>query len=207
MWYFKVANGCSTVDLQKSKADAGDVGQPIRSGEPSCMSTTRTAQESQLVAWLPIFVSVLLRGWRLWTISFQRKTDSAIQGNGVRARWFHGLRRGVTNDLQQISQTAWDALMSLVRLRFETQPTSGSIETRTLVCISMFMHATGSSFSRIRARFQRKGNLPRHSRPGVDIGAGENGLSGLVRQSDYVFSTAVFLLQGTALGSCRRDTN
>jgi len=39
------------------------------------------------------------------------------------------------------------------------------------------------------------------------IGAGENGLSGLVRQSDYVFQHRCLFTPRHSAGSCRRDTN
>lgn len=60
-------------------------------------------QESQISSVVPDFrLCFSQRGVRLWTISFQRKTDSATQSNAVRARWFHGLRCVSQTDLQQL---------------------------------------------------------------------------------------------------------
>lgn len=67
------------------------------------MSTRKTAQKDQATIVVPGFrLCFPERGVRRWTISFQRKTDSATQSSGVRVRWFHGLRCVSQTDLQQL---------------------------------------------------------------------------------------------------------
>ena len=65
----------------------------IRGGEPACISAPKTAQKSLVCSVVPDFrLCFPERRIRLWTVSCQRKTDSSTQSNGVRARWFLGVR-------------------------------------------------------------------------------------------------------------------
>ena len=85
-----------------TQSDTGEVGQQSEVGNLHASQRRQTTQ-SPISSVVPDFRFCFpQRGVRLWTISLQRKTDSATQSNGVRARWFHGLRSVSQADLQQI---------------------------------------------------------------------------------------------------------
>src|SRR5258708_21624937 len=72
----------------------------IQSEKPSYISAPKTGPESQVSRVVPDFGLCLpWGGFRLRTITFQRKSDSSTQTDSVRARWFSRVRGVSQRDL------------------------------------------------------------------------------------------------------------
>src|SRR6266567_1907453 len=86
-----------------TESEAGEVDQQSEVGNLHASQPRQTTQKSPISSVVPDFrFSFPQSGVRLWAISRQRKTDVATQSDGVRARWFHGLRCMSQTDLQQL---------------------------------------------------------------------------------------------------------
>jgi len=174
----------------KIQSDAGDVGQQSEVENLHACQRREPLRRVSLVAWLPIFVSVLLRGVCAYGQSPSNvkptAQSKAMASEHVGSMACAGCHKRIYN---KYSQTGMGRSMSLVTPEIlKAQPTSGSIEDKN-TRLHFDVYARDGQLFQSEYELDSSGKEIFRDTRALEwiIGAGENGLSGLVRQSDYVF--------------------
>src|SRR5712692_10290672 len=170
--------------------DAGEVGQQSEVGNLHASQRRELPRKVRLVAWLPIFVAVSLRGICACGQSLSNIKPTA-QPKAMVSEYVGSIacaacHRQIYN---KYSQTGMGRSMSLVTPEIlKAQPTSGSIEDKN-TGLHFDVYARDGQLFQSEYELDSNGTEIFRDTRAVEwiIGAGENGLGGLVRQGDYVF--------------------
>jgi Tetratricopeptide repeat len=191
MWYFKVANGRSAVDLQGSPNATRErsVSNP-KWGTFMHLNTGKPPRRVRSVAWFPIFVSIFLRGVCACGQSPSNAKPTA-QPKARASEHVGSLACAACHKqiYNNYAKTGMGRSMSLVMPEIlKAQPTSGSIEDKN-TGFHFDVYARDGQLFQSEYKIDSNGKEIFRDTRAVEwiIGAGENGLGGLVRQGDYVF--------------------
>jgi hypothetical protein len=168
----------------------GEVGQQSEVGNLHALQRREPPRRLRLVAWFPIFVSVFLGGVCACgqSPSDVKPTErpKAIASEHVGSQACAGCHKQIYN---KYSQTGMGRSISAVTPELlKAQPTSGSIEDKN-TGLHFDVYARDGQLFQSEYELDSNGKEIFRDTRAVEwiIGAGENGLGGLVRQGDYVF--------------------
>jgi len=168
----------------------GEVGQQSDVGNLHAAQRRKRARRAQFVAWFLIFVSSFLRG-----VSAGGQSPSSVkptaQPKAVASEHIGSLACAECHKqiYNKYSQTGMGRSMSLVTAKvLKAQPTSGSIEDKN-TGLHFDVYARDGQLFQSEYELDSNGKEIFRDTRAVKwiIGAGENGLGGLVQQGDYVF--------------------
>src|ERR1700682_1136664 len=173
-----------------TRSNLGEVGHQSDVGNLHASQRRKRPRRVWLVAWFPIFVCVFLRGVSAYGQSPSNGKPTAqlkaMASEHVGSLVCAECHKQVYN---KYSQTGMGRSMSLVTSEIlKAQPTSGSIEDKN-TGLHFDVYARDGQLFQSEYELDSNGKEIFRDTRAVEwiIGAGENGLGGLVRQGDYVF--------------------
>jgi len=169
---------------------AGKVGQQSEVGNSHGCQRRKQPRRVRLRLWFPIFISVFLRGVCACGQS-PSNTKLTAQPQATASEHVGSLACAACHKqiYNNYSKTGMGRSMSLVTPQvLQVRPTSGSIEDKN-TGLHFDVYARDGQLFQSEYELDSKGKEIFRDTRGVEwiIGAGENGLGGLVRQGDYVF--------------------